>query len=41
MLKFLICLILAPIALISFGFLVALLVAFIQDIINMIGDDDE
>ena len=41
MLKFLICLILSPIALISAGFLVALLVAFIQDIINMIGDDDE
>ena len=41
MLRFLICLILAPIALISFGFLVAILVAFIQDIINMIGDDDE
>ena len=41
MLKFLICLILAPIALISALFLVAILVAFIQDIINMIGDDDE
>ena len=41
MLKFLICLILSPIALISALFLVALLVAFINDIINMIGDEDE
>ena len=37
MLKFLICLILSPIALISAGFLVA----FIQYIVNMIGEEDE